>query len=153
MNLERKRKNGAERERYSDYVPEVMRGGADSQQQSYQTQRFPLLTEISIQTNRFPFDRIICLETFRIQDEFVHLFKYNLCQEKENHCHTKGETAREFDTVTLYLRALFAGSDSTCSGKNNVGHSLCCHTGREGNRKYFSRKELSYLVKRATVCP
>ena len=79
MNLERKRKNGAERERerYSDYVPEVMRGGADSQQQSHQTQRFPLLTEISIQTNRFPFDRIICLETFRIQDEFVHLFKYN----------------------------------------------------------------------------
>ena len=74
---ERQRERQRERERYSDYVPEVERGGADSQQQSHQTQRFPLLTEISIQTNRLPFDRIICLETFRIQDEFMHLFKYN----------------------------------------------------------------------------
>ena len=45
--------------------------------------KFPVLTEISIQTNRLPFDRIICLETFRIQDEFMHLFKYNLFVPRE----------------------------------------------------------------------
>ena len=80
---ERERERG-ERGRYSDYVPGVERGGAGSQLQSHQTQRFTLLTKINIQTNRLLFDRIICSETFRIQDEFMHLFKYNfICAKRK----------------------------------------------------------------------
>ena len=60
-----------------------------------------------------------------------------MSREKESSPYKKG-AAREFDTVTLYVRAQFAGSDSTCSEKTNDGHSLCCHTGIKGNRKYFS---------------
>ena len=74
---ERDRERDKERERHSDYVPDVKRGGAGPKLQSHQTQRFTLLTKINIQTNGLLFDRIICSETFRIQDEFLHLFKYN----------------------------------------------------------------------------
>ena len=50
---------------------------------------------------------------------------------------------RASDTVKLNLKVRFVEPGNTCSEKNNVGHSLRCHTGIKGNRKCFSRKGLS----------
>ena len=108
------------------------------QQQSQQTQRFPFLTEINVQTNSLPFDRIKYSETFQIQDDLCIFSNITLFVPREKeYCHLKGGTAREFDKVTLYLRAQFVGSEKTSSEKSNVGHSLYCHTGIMGNRIYF----------------
>lgn len=60
----------------------------------------------------------------------------------KEHCHIKGETAREFDTVTL-TEELSSLDVIVCSERSNVGHSLYCHTGTKEIRKYFSRKGLS----------
>ena len=49
---------------------------------------------------------------------------------------------RVSDTVKLNLKVRFVEPDDTCSEKNNVGHSLRCHTGIKGNQKCFSRKGL-----------
>ena len=50
---------------------------------------------------------------------------------------------RASDTVKVNLKVRFVEPDNTCSEKNNVGHSLRCHTGIKGNRKCFSKKGLS----------
>ena len=67
-----------------DYVPQVKRGGADSQQQSHQTQRFPLLIEISIQTNRLQVlmylragkcvPKSVVLTAYKVGPYFITLF-------------------------------------------------------------------------------
>ena len=54
---------------------------------------------------------------------------------------------RESDTVELKLKVRLVEPDSTCSERNNSGHSLRCHAGIKGNRKCFFKKrsELSEL--------
>ena len=62
---------------------------------------------------------------------------------EKNHCHMKRETVRESDTVKLHLKIRFVEPDSTCRERSNAGHSLRCHTGMKGNRKCFSKQDLS----------
>ena len=62
---------------------------------------------------------------------------------------------RASDTVKLNLKVRFVEPGNTCSEKNNVGHSLRCHTGIKGNRKCFFKKrsKLSELqLVRTLVC-
>ena len=65
---------------------------------------------------------------------------------KKNHYHVKGVTVRASDTVKLNLKVRFVKPDNTCSEKNNVGHSLRCHTGIKKRSKLSELQLVRNLV-------
>ena len=73
----------------------------------------------------------------------MHLFKYlYLYLVKKNHYHIKRETVKESDTMKLNLKVRLVEPKSTCSKRNNVGHSLRYHTGMKETRKCFQENVL-----------